>query len=258
MDSKAQKSAGSTPEDSPSTSSGRKRKSRGSDVGVEPRTPLKRQRVPVSRFQSPLEELEPKFKVEKEEKKKDDNITLYKKGAFLAVRGAEGTFYLCRAAQNIYSKSRRLKIQWLTLDKPPNVYKFDYVDTTEMETVLTEINMEKVSKDGFKLPSSEQKRAEKILDRAIRVEKGIATADEVEEEAMVDNRDEDESSEEEEEEPSPKTNEKKSTPKGKKTKSNSAQKKRKEEEKASKQKDKTKAAGKQKGKVEKRKDLIEI
>lgn len=61
---------------------------------MEPRTPLKRQRVPVSRFQSPLEELEPKFKVEKEDKKKDENVTLYKKGAFLAVRGAEGTVLL--------------------------------------------------------------------------------------------------------------------------------------------------------------------
>ncbi|CAG5125121.1 unnamed protein product, partial [Candidula unifasciata] len=44
--------------------------------------------------------------------------------------------------------------------------------------------MEKVSKDGYRLPNSEQRRAEKILDRAIRVEKGIATADEVEEEAL--------------------------------------------------------------------------
>lgn len=82
------------------------------------------------------------------------------------------------------------------MDTPPNIYKFDYVDTTEMETVLTEITMEKVSKDGYKLPSSEQKRAEKILDRAIRVEQGIATADEVEEEAMVEVGNEEESSDE--------------------------------------------------------------
>ena len=57
---------------------------------IEPRTPLKRQRVPVSRFQSPLEDSDSKFKSEADEKKKEENINLYKKGAFLAVRGAEG------------------------------------------------------------------------------------------------------------------------------------------------------------------------
>ena len=57
---------------------------------IEPRTQLKRQRVPVSRFQSPLDDSESRFKADAEEKKKEENIHLYKKGAFLAVRGAEG------------------------------------------------------------------------------------------------------------------------------------------------------------------------
>ncbi|BFZ11859.1 hypothetical protein BsWGS_14898 [Bradybaena similaris] len=256
MDAKAEKGTGDTPDNPPasaSTSSGRKRKTPGIDLADQPRTPQKRQRVPVSRFQSPLEELEPKFKVEKEEKKKDENVTLYKKGAFLAVRGAEGSFYLCRAAQNIYSKSKRLRIQWLTLDTPPNVYKFDYVDTTEMETVLTEINMEKVSKDGYRLPNSEQRRAEKILDRAIRVEKGIATADEVEEEALGEIEDKNEGSEEDDD-PLPETSsrsDKKATPKGKKSPV-PQKKKGKEEDKSSKKKENIKA-GKQKGKGDKKK-----
>lgn len=66
-----------------------------------------------------------------------------------------------------------------------------------METVLTEIQMEKISKDSYKLPSSEQRRAEKILDRAIRVEQGLATADEVEEEALEEVENELEETEEE-------------------------------------------------------------
>ena len=59
---------------------------------------MKRARVPVSRFQSPIEELEPHFKSDsKPEKRKEDVITLYKKNTFLAVRGAEGKllFILC-------------------------------------------------------------------------------------------------------------------------------------------------------------------
>ncbi|GFO49165.1 poly [ADP-ribose] polymerase [Plakobranchus ocellatus] len=239
------------------TSSGRKRKARLPDV-VEPRTPLKRQRVPVSRFQSPLEDTEPRFKSETEEKKKTENICLYKKGAFLAVRGAEGTFYLCRTAHNVYSKSRRLRIQWLSVDTPPNDYKFDYVDSTEMETVLTEINMEKISKDSYRLPANEKKRIETILDRALRVEKGIATADEVEEEAMEEmesakNQEEDEEEEEDDEDEPPKNRKstKKATAKAKKAANPTPaeKKKLKEKEKRIKEKEKAKEkASKTKGK----------
>ena len=57
---------------------------------MEPRTPLKRQRIPVERFQSPvLEDGTPKLKPPKEE-----IIVHYKKGVFLAVRGAESEFYI--------------------------------------------------------------------------------------------------------------------------------------------------------------------
>lgn len=243
-----------TPENSEekdSSTPGSKRKSRFSDV--EPRSSTKRQRVPVSRFQSPLEDLETKFKVEKEEKKKDENVTLYKKNSFLAVRGAEGSFYLCRAAQNIYSKSKRLRIQWLSIDTPPNVYKFDYVDSTEMETVLTEIKMDKVSRDSYRLPIDEQRRIEKILDRALRVEQGVATADEVEEEAMEDREEEEpDDSDEEDDEPSPgkksKTPGKSPSPKGKKAKASTP---------SQKKKGKEKSKGKDKGKTPKQKEKTE-
>lgn len=57
---------------------------------MEPRTPLKRQRIPVQRFQSPvLEEGAPKPKIPTEEK-----ILLFKKGTFLAVRNPEGFLLL--------------------------------------------------------------------------------------------------------------------------------------------------------------------
>ncbi|XP_012945468.1 poly [ADP-ribose] polymerase tankyrase [Aplysia californica] len=237
--------------------SGSKRKAR--QIEVEPRTPLKRQRVPVSRFQSPLEELEPRFKPEKEDKKKDDVVTLYKKNTFLAVRGAEGSFYLCRTAQNIYSTTKRLRIQWLSLEKSPDLYKFDYVDSTELETVLTEITMDKVSKTSYKLPASEQKRAEKILDRAIRVEQGMATADEVEEEALEEieeEEEEEEPSDEEDDEPPKKQGRsaRKTPNKGGRSKASTPASKKKEKEAAKRQKAKEKAkASKQKDKKERKK-----
>ncbi|KAK3738943.1 hypothetical protein RRG08_006510 [Elysia crispata] len=236
-----------------SSSSGRKRKTNPHDA-IEPRTPLKRQRVPVSRFQSPLEDSDSKFKSEADEKKKEENINLYKKGAFLAVRGAEGSFYLCRTAQNVYSKSRRLRIQWLSEDTTPNKYKFDYADFTEMETVLTEIRMEKISRDCYRLPVNEKKRIETILDRALRVERGIATADEVEEEAMEDAKDQEKDNDEEEEDDDELPKSRKRSSKAQKGKKSvgvapAQKKKQKENEKVPKEKKKAKEeAAKQKSK----------
>ena len=82
-----------------------------------------------------------------------------------------------------------------------------------METVLTEIQMEKVSKTHYKLPDNEKKRIEKILDRAIRVEQGVSTADEVEEEAMEE-ADSDESDNDSDVDRSPRKTPKKSGKKG--------------------------------------------
>ena len=62
----------------------------GTGGSVEPRTPLKRQRVPVQKFQSPAEEIIPIPSTSKA-KTKEDTELIHKKGAFLAVRGDEGT-----------------------------------------------------------------------------------------------------------------------------------------------------------------------
>lgn len=58
---------------------------------MEPRTPLKRQRIPVQRFQSPLEEQEgTKGRGGTPTSAKEDVAIAYKKNVYLAVRGAEG------------------------------------------------------------------------------------------------------------------------------------------------------------------------
>ena len=52
----------------------------------------------------------------------------------MAVRNAEGSFYLCQASQNIYRHSRKIKIQWLGLTTENNpdkdLYIPEYYDTT--------------------------------------------------------------------------------------------------------------------------------
>lgn len=49
---------------------------------------------------------------------------------FLAVRNAEGSFYVCQAMQNIYKSSRRIRIRWLSQDKTNGeYYSPDFYDT---------------------------------------------------------------------------------------------------------------------------------
>ena len=42
-----------------------------------------------------------------------NSIKLTSRGEYLAVRNAEGSFYLCQSQQNIYRTSKKIRIQWL-------------------------------------------------------------------------------------------------------------------------------------------------
>ncbi|PSN30182.1 hypothetical protein C0J52_28093 [Blattella germanica] len=61
----------------------------------------------------------------------DDNEVM---NEFLAVRNAEGSFYICQAMQNIYKSSPRIRIRWLSQEKKDNkltdVYIPDFYDAT--------------------------------------------------------------------------------------------------------------------------------
>ncbi|XP_056021779.1 uncharacterized protein LOC130054850 [Ostrea edulis] len=151
----------------PSTSGSAKKRKKS--VEVEPRTPLKRQRVPVQRFQSPTEDVLP---VVKAKTPKDEVELVYKKGVFLAVRGDAGSFYLCRTQQNVFQNTKHFKIQWLDKDEKTNVYKFDFLDHTEIECVLTNVRMERVARETYELPEAEKSRIELILSKALKKEKG--------------------------------------------------------------------------------------
>ena len=129
------------------------------------------------------------------------NFTNYSvsRGEHLAVRNAEGSFYLCQASQNIYRHSRKIKIQWLGLTTENNpdkdLYIPEYYDTTgivfnlfqslfwrvfnlaEFETILTSVELEKKDKKTFKLEESENQRINKILQKAVDKETGKLSED---------------------------------------------------------------------------------
>ena len=69
------------------------------------------------------------------------------RGEHLAVRNAEGGFYICLAMQNIYRTSKRIRIQWLSeaQDNNPdkNIFCPEYYDRTEFETILTSLELDK-------------------------------------------------------------------------------------------------------------------
>ena len=44
----------------------------------------------------------------------EEKLVVFFKGEFLAVRNAEGGFYICQAIQNIYRGSHKIRIRWLS------------------------------------------------------------------------------------------------------------------------------------------------
>lgn len=113
----------------------------------------------------------------------------------MAVRNSEGGFYVCQAMQNIYKSSPRIRIRWLSQDKnDKEIYTPDFYDYTgkyycslnsfiiskylffaDFDCILTNLNLGRVDKGKYKLPSNERIRTDSILKRALAVEKGDAT-----------------------------------------------------------------------------------
>lgn len=48
----------------------------------------------------------------------------------MAVRNAEGSYYVCQAMQNIYKSSSKIKIRWLSKDTNGDNYTPDFYDHT--------------------------------------------------------------------------------------------------------------------------------
>ncbi|CAB0030070.1 unnamed protein product [Trichogramma brassicae] len=70
-------------------------------------------------------------------KAQDEKLTIFYKGEFLAVRNADGSFFVCQANQNIYKSSKKINVRWLSQDKDngeiytPDFY--DYIDEAQLQ-----------------------------------------------------------------------------------------------------------------------------
>merc|ERR1719370_1893787 len=109
-------------------------------------------------------------------KKKGDPV--FFKDEYMAVRNAEGSFYICKAIQNIFLGSKNIKIQWLSNEDPVvpakdnpdgDIFAHDFYDKTEFETILTSVELEKTLGRSKRmiLPEEELERIKKILQRAV-------------------------------------------------------------------------------------------
>jgi len=110
-------------------------------------------------------------------KKKVKRDPVFFKDEYLAVRNDEGTFFICKAMQNIYLGSRNITIQWLSNEDPlvpakdnpdGDIFAHDFYDKTEFETILTSVELDKVLGRSKRmiLPGEELARINKILQRA--------------------------------------------------------------------------------------------
>lgn len=111
----------------------------------------------------------------KKKSKRPDPV--FFKDEYLAVRNDEGSFFLCKAMQNIYLGSRNITIQWLSNEDPlvpakdnpdGDIFAHDFYDKTEFETILTSVELDKVLGKSKRmiLPEEELARINKILQRA--------------------------------------------------------------------------------------------
>lgn len=64
----------------------------------------------------------------------------------------------------------------------PDVYELDFYDNTDLECVLTTLELGRAERNKFRLPAKERERIENILKRAIDVERGVLPRPDVTEE----------------------------------------------------------------------------
>ena len=96
---------------------------------------------------------------------------VYRKREFLAVRNVDNGFWLCQAVQDVYRGKSRNRIQWLTFSSTnANVYQFEYHGEIEFGCILTNINLEKLKTNRFRLVDSEKERIEDILRESLAAE----------------------------------------------------------------------------------------
>ena len=88
----------------------------------------------------------------------------YRKGEFFAVRNTDNGVFLCKTTRPIIGTEPQTRIRWLMLMKAnSDTYIFDYHDYIDPHCILTNVRLDKIEANKYRLPQSEQERAEVIL-----------------------------------------------------------------------------------------------
>ncbi|RXG68889.1 hypothetical protein Avbf_06797, partial [Armadillidium vulgare] len=111
----------------------------------------KRSRNPATVYQSPVPDSLTRLtkSLISTPKTPQDKLVIFFKNEHVALRNAEGTFYLCQIVQNVYKSTRKIKIRWLSPleDKEEcELYKPDYYDITDFDCILTSVALQKSDK----------------------------------------------------------------------------------------------------------------
>lgn len=85
----------------------------------------------------------------------------FPRNEYLAVRNAEGGFYVCQAMQNVYRTTRKIKIRWLSQDKSLDpsgeTYKPDFYDVTGISYLYIYFARQTDGKNSYLLSDDEPK-----------------------------------------------------------------------------------------------------
>ena len=102
----------------------------------------------------------------------------FTKNEFLAIRSTEG-FWICRILQNVYKNPRNIKIQWLDNQQVSgrnpykNIFSPSFKDVIEFETILSSVDLKRLSNKSYQLYNKEKLRIQRILQQSTAKENGI-------------------------------------------------------------------------------------
>lgn len=95
-------------------------------------------------------------------------LFVFYRNVFLAVRNTDNGFFLCQSTHNVQKTSTSVRIRWLSEDETKkNIYRMDYTDSIDVESILTEVSLNKLGKGKFELTNPENQRIDSILKEAV-------------------------------------------------------------------------------------------
>ncbi|XP_013405621.1 tankyrase-like protein isoform X2 [Lingula anatina] len=133
-----------------------------------PETPRSSKRVKVKHEPFQFAEEVPRTPAKRPANSGSQEVLLYKKGSFFAVRNEEGSFYLCQALQHVFHNfTKPIKVLWLSTHGTGNVYKLDYMDTVDLECIVCRVKLEYMSREVYRLPDKEERRISSVLNMVL-------------------------------------------------------------------------------------------